>query len=65
MVKLATWWVEYAVSKMPSDISKITVIMNRVGSTSDSTDIELAKHVIKLFSVKLSLKLPSVFPHTN
>jgi hypothetical protein len=56
MVKLATYWVEYAIMKMPPGKCKITFIINRIDALSDSSDIELAKRVIKLFSVS---QLPS------
>lgn len=55
MVKLATYWVEYAIWKMPPGKSKITFIINRVDALADSSDIELAKRIIKLFSVRVDL----------
>lgn len=50
LTRLSMWWIEYALSKLPADKSKITVIMNRIDFRSENQDIEFCKRLADIFS---------------
>eukprot|EP01039_Chlorochromonas_danica_P007570 gene7572-8370_t len=45
--KAAMWWMEYAISQLPEDKSKFTILINRSGGGNG--DIEFSRHFSKLF----------------
>jgi hypothetical protein len=46
--KASLWWMEHAISQLPDDKSKYTILVNRSGSAGGG-DIEFTKHFSKLF----------------
>lgn len=50
LMRMTAWWTELAIAKMRPDICKVTVIMNRVDFTSENSDVEFVKEIIKMFS---------------
>lgn len=45
MARMVYWWFYVALSALPADKSKITLLMDRTGYTSENSDIEFLKYL--------------------
>jgi hypothetical protein len=48
------WWMQYAISILPSNKSKFTVLINRIGSARKNIDPDLSKVLSKVFQDNVS-----------
>lgn len=56
-VKLSMWWMHVAMSRLPADKSKFTLLIDRTGSGRENMDLEWDKAVLAIFQANYPERL--------
>lgn len=59
--RMLVWFAEHLQRKMPSNMSKYTLLIDRVGHKGENTDMDLVKHVSAQFQVCIYLPIVYVW----